>query len=306
MAKEKRFDTLYFQGPIFPEEYQPRGYKLAGEVLPSLAEEMLWACASYYLHESYWKRLVELNNFWQCLKPELTTNQQKLSFPSDFETLIAEMKATKTAESEAKKQWKKDNKIDAAKEKEEKEKFRDEHNFCLIDGKPVKCPYLVEGPGLIMSHPGDPKFGAWKYRVNPKDVTLNIVKSKKPEDWKGKIVSSNTSQWVFKYKMDCGRKGMSCYTQLAKKANVDAKSDIAQGNTSKKFDKTMKAIKKYNKIKKHIEDGLKSSDLKTQQTALVTWLIAETGIRVGNEKDTSISADTVGATTLKVENIILN
>ena len=46
MAKEKRFDTLYFQGPIFPEEYQPRGYKLAGEVLPSLAEEMLWACAS--------------------------------------------------------------------------------------------------------------------------------------------------------------------------------------------------------------------------------------------------------------------
>ena len=91
------------------------------------------------------------------------------------------------------------------KKKKEKEKFRDEHNFCLIDGKPVKCPYLVEGPGLIMSHPGDPKFGAWKYRVDPKDVTLNIVKSKKPEGWKGKIVSSNTSQWVFKYKMDCGR-----------------------------------------------------------------------------------------------------
>lgn len=68
----------------------------------------------------------------------------------------------------------------------------------------------------------------------------------------------------------------------------------------------MKAIKKYKKIKKHIEDGLKSSDLKTQQTALVTWLIAETGIRVGNEKDTSISASTFGATTLQVQHIILN
>lgn len=306
MAKEKRFDTLYFQGPVFPEEYKPRGYKLAGEVLPSLAEEMLWACASYYLHETYWKRLVELNNFWQCLKPELTANQQKLSFPSDFETLLAEMKATKTAESEAKKQWKKDNKVDAAKEKEENDKFRDEHNFCLINGKKVKCPYQVEGPSLIMSHPGDPKFGAWKYRVDPKDVTLNIVKSKKPEGWKGKVVSSNTSQWIFKYKMDCGRKDMSCYVQLAKKANVDAKSDIAQGNTSKKFDKTMKAIKKYKKLEKHIEDGLKSSDLKTQQTALVTWLISQTGIRVGNEKNLNISADTVGATTLKVKDIILN
>lgn len=306
MAKSKRFDTLYFQGPVFPENYQPRGYQLAGETLPSLAEEMLWACASYYLHESYWKRLVELNNFWRCLKPELTKNQQKLSFPIDFEALLSEMKATKTAESEAKKQWKKDNKKASEKEKLEKEKFRDEHNFCLIDGKPVKCPYIIEGPGIIMSHPGDPKFGAWKYRVDPKDVTLNIVGSKKPEGWKGKVVSSNTSQWVFKYKMDCGRKDMPCYLQLAKKANVDAKSDIAQGNTSKKFDKTMKAIKKYKKIEKHIEDGLKSSDLKTQQIALVTWLIAETGIRVGNEKDLNISADTVGATTLKVQDIILN
>lgn len=306
MAKEKRFNKLYPPIPIFPEEYVPRGFGLNNEILPSLAEEMLWNCASYYLHESYWKRLIELNNFWQCLKPELTKNQRQLSFPADFETLLAEMKDIKTAESEAKKQWQKNNKIEYAKQKSENEKFRDEHNFCLIDGKKVKCPYQIEGPGLIMSHPGDPKFGAWKYRVKPEDVTLNIVGYETPKDWKGKVVSSNTSQWVFKYKMDCGRKGMSCYTQLAKKANIDAKSDIAQGNTSKKFDKTMKAIKKYKKIEKHIEDGLKSSDLKTQQTALVTWLIAQTGIRVGNEKDLNISAATVGATTLKVENIILN
>lgn len=306
MAKAKRFDTLYFQGPVFPEEYKPRGYSLNGEVLPVLAEEMLWACASYYLHESYWKRIVELKNFWMCLKPELTKNQQKLSFPSDFEGLLSEMKETKTAESEAKKQWKKDHKLEDAKEKAERDKFRDEHNYCLIDGKKVKCPYQIEEPGLYMAHPGAPNFGCWKYRVSPKDVTLNIVKSKKPEGWKGKVVSSNTSQWIFKYNMECGLKDMRTYSILRKKANVDAKSDIAQGNTSKKFDKTMIAIKKYKKIEKKIEEGLKSSDLKEQQIAFVTWLIANTGIRVGNEKNLDVSADTVGATTLKVKDIILN
>ena len=72
-----------------------------------------------------------------------------------------------------------------------------------------------------------------------------------------------------------------------------------------KFDKTMKAIKKFKKIEKKIEDGLKSKDEKEQQTALITYLITLTGIRVGGERDLSKVADTVGASTLKVSNIVL-
>ena len=67
-----------------------------------------------------------------------------------------------------------------------------------------------------------------------------------------------------------------------------------------------KAIKKYKKIENKIEEGLKSKDAKTQQAAAILWLIAETGIRIGNEKDLNVCADTVGASTLKVENIILD
>lgn len=304
--KEKRFNSLYFQGPVFPEEYEVKGYSIAGEKLPALAEEMLWACAAYYLHEDYWDKLVKMNNFWQCLKPELTDNQKKLSFPKDFETVLADMKKARITAKEEKKRWEADHKLEKKQQDAEKVKFRDEHNFCIIDDNKVKCPYTIEGPGLIMTHGDCPRFGSWKYRVKPEDVTLNIVKNQPPKGWKGKVVSSPTSQWVFKYYMDCGRKDMKSYMPLSKKANIDAKSDICQGNASKKFDKTMKAIKKYSKIEKKIEEGLKSKDVKTQQAAAILWLLAETGIRIGNEKNLDQHADTVGASTLKVENIILN
>ena len=57
----------------------------------------------------------------------------------------------------------------------------------------------------------------------------------------------------------------------------------------------------------HIEKGLKSKDKKTQEAALVSWLIKETSIRIGSydTKGTDFENGVVGASTLKVGNIIL-
>ena len=88
--------------------------------------------------------------------------------------------------------------------------------------------------------------------------------------------------------------------QLPKKVNLGGA--IAEKNIEKKFDKTFEVIKDYKNIEQHILEGIKSSDPARKQAALCAWLIAETGIRVGNERDLSKFADTVGASTLKKEN----
>ena len=59
MAKNIRFKTLTPPTPMLPPEYVAKGYKLAGEVLPKLAEEMLYCCARYYEHEIYWEKLLK-------------------------------------------------------------------------------------------------------------------------------------------------------------------------------------------------------------------------------------------------------
>jgi hypothetical protein len=97
---------------------------------------------------------------------------------------------------------------------------------------------------------------------------------------------------------------MACYMELPKKVNLGG--EVAEKNIEKKFDKTFKVIKNYKKIEKHILDGIKSNDPVRKQAALCAWLIAETGIRVGGERDLSRVADTVGASTLRKENFKLS
>ena len=59
------------------------------------------------------------------------------------------------------------------------------------------------------------------------------------------------------------------------------------------------------KIRKHINNNLSSTDEKVQKTATVAYLIDNLALRVGDEKDED-EADTVGATTLRVEHININ
>lgn len=302
MGKANRFNTLEYIGPLFPPEYEPKGYKLGGITLSPLAEEMLWSCAHYYKHEIYWEKLLKRGNFYKCLLPELFDAQKHLKFPEDYASLFVQMQAAQASEKEDKAAYRKEHRKEI---KEEKDKLKEQYGYALVDGKKVAIAgYMVEAPSVIITRGEDPRFGSWKYRVKPEDVTLNIVKGSVPKGWKGKVEHSPTSQWVFKYPQDCGRPEMDTYLKLPKKVNFAATTDIAKGNNDKKFDKTSKAIKSWKKIEKHILEGIKSKDLARKQAALVAWLISETGIRVGEQgRNLTIRADTKGATTLTAGNL---
>lgn len=302
MAKEQKFETSYYCGPMLPPMYEVKGYVLAGEALSPLAEEMLYdASAKCIENKEYFDRLVKhaKTNFYNCLKRELSDKQKVLKFPEDFISLMTQMKAdqkllkakkdaAKTPESEAARK---------AKAAEDKETY----GFATIDGEKTQISgYLVETPGIILTRPGDPRFGNWKYRVTEKDITLNIVGSKKPKQWKGKIESNNTVQWIYKYKQQCGVKGSKTYCELPKKVEI---VNIKRGNSEKKFNKSNNVLANWKALQNKIDEALHSDDEVLKQTALVTYLIQLTGIRVGNERNLDKVADTVGATTLRKENM---
>jgi DNA topoisomerase-1 len=297
--KAARFTSLYSNGPIFPEAYQPKNYSLNNEKLSSLAEEMLWNAARYIEHDEYWNKLVGLGNFWNCLQPELTVNQQKLAFPTAFMPTLKKMKAAQGLLKDQKKQLTKE---DKAAIKLEKETLKDTYGTALLDGEKVQiCNYQIEPPGIIMTRGADPRFGNWKYRVQPQDVQLNIVNAKPPKTWKGKVYSDNSTIYVYRYKVRCGVKGSSTYKELNKAVAFYGTVDIRKKNTENKFDQTADILKNWTKIQKHIYNGC----VKGNEAALIAYLIQQTGIRIGNMRDPKTQADTRGASTLKVENVRL-
>lgn len=262
---------------------------------------MLWCCARYYEHEIYWPKLLKTGNFYKCLKPELTPNQRKVAFPAGYVFLFKEMQTEQAKEKEEKAAYRKEHRKELA---AEREALKDQCGYAVVDGERVAVAFQIEAPSIIITRGEDPRFGCWKYRVSESDITLNCVGGTLPAGFKGKSVSDPTSQWVLKYKQRCGLPSMDCYMELPKKVNLSG--EIAVKNVTAKFDKTLDVIQSYNKIEKHILDGIKSKDPARKQAALCAWLIAETGIRVGNERDTDRFASTYGASTLHKEHFIFN
>jgi hypothetical protein len=297
--KQVRFNSLTSKGPLFPQEYKPIGYKLAGEVLPKLAEEMLWN-ATRFIGNDYEKEAFAKNsNIWVCLKSELTDKQQKLRFPEDFMPLLNTMKDAQEAIKLEKKQRSKEEKLI---EKSEKEKLKEIYGFANVDGQQIQLGnYQIEPPGWIVTRGKDPRKFNWKYRVTPEEVELNIVNEKPPKNWNGGIYSDNTSQFVARYKVKCGRKETKTYKELPKLIPFVSWSPMRLKNSEGKFDKTADILKNWKKIQNHIYSGCLASD----ENALVAYLIQQTGIRIGGERDLKTQADTKGASTLLKVNIEL-
>lgn len=304
MKKTKRFNSLFYIGPLEAPDYQPFGYELNGEKLSTLAEEMLYSAARIINDDLYWKRLVKCGNFIKCLKPELSEKQKTISWPDGYMNLLKTMKEDQLARKEEKEKLRTPEV--RAKEKEDKAKLKEKYGFAIIDGEKVPIGgFLLENSSILMTRGEDPRFGTWKYKPSLKDVTLNIVNCEPPKNWPGKIVSNPTAKWVYKYEIISGRKEMKTYLSLHKKVNISPNSKIGQKDTSKKFDKADKIIENSKKISKYIYDNcLNAKDSTTKEAALISFLIQETGIRIGNERDLDKVADTVGASTLRKENFI--
>jgi DNA topoisomerase-1 len=81
-------------------------------------------------------------------------------------------------------------------------------------------------------------------------------------------------------------------------------SSLAQEKNKSKYDKAFKLNQSLGRIRRKIEVGLASRDRQIRKVATVCYLIDWLCMRVGDEKDED-EADTVGATTLRVEHVTL-
>ena len=303
MAK-KKIKELKHNGTRFPELFKSRGFTLNGQSLYNCeidsAEEMLWHYAAK-LDTDYVKNETFNRNFYLCLMSKLAAGQRCIKFPEGFMSVLTEMKKVQEKEKEEKTQYKKDHKEELKKEAED---LKEEYGYAILNGeKQPLMANLVEGPGIFIARGDAPLLGMWKYRTMPEDVTINYIGPKEetpkaPEGHHWKKVTHNQVFYVASYEVDVGH-----VIKKNKEIRFGNNSSVKADADQKKFDKAVNLLQHKKEMEQYIRDNLTNSDPKVAECALISWLLQETGIRIGNDKDTSLEADTVGASTLKKENI---
>jgi len=289
--------TFRHNGIAFPDPYVPKGLSVrftGQEVrLSPLAEEMAYQFAKKK-DTPYVQDPVFRSNFMKYFTRELPPPANKAKFEevdfSHFYRFVDKEKADKEGMS------KEEKKALAATRKEKREALKAIYGKALLDGKEIELSnWMAEPPGLFMGRGSHPLRGSWKPRVTSKDVTLNLDKSApKPEGNWGSIVHDDESIWIARW--------IDKLTEKEKYVWPHESSDIQQSRNKDKYDKAIRIGERLPKLQAAIRKKLADRDERERKIATVCYLIDEVGMRVGDEKDED-EADTVGATTLRVEHI---
>ena len=296
-----KWQTLEHRGVAFPPEYQPRaititirGEKLA---LNRDQEELVYAWAkkkdTHYVQDPIFQ-----GNFLSDFKKLLPENYNNIMIKDiDFSVayrLADEEKRMKEHEKERYKTLPKEQKKKISKTKKaERERLKAIYGKALVDGIEVDIAnWLVEPPGLFMGRGQHPMRGRWKPRVRPQDVTLNLGENAPvPEgNWKA-IIHDHSSTWLATWLESLS--GKRKYVWLHDSAALRQENDKA------KYDKAKKLAEHEGKVQREVIRRMMKGDGKV---ATVAYLILKLAMRVGDEKDPD-EADTVGASTLRVEHI---
>src|SRR5919106_392890 len=298
--------TPEVRGVAFPPEYHPRGISIliAGEKLSlnQEQEELVYAWAkkkdTHYIRDPIFQ-----SNFLIDFKKLLPQKFLDVSSISDFDfseafVLVEQEKRMKEAEMERIRNLPKDEKkkIRLAK-KSELDRLKGLYGKALVDEIEVDVAnWLVEPPGLFMGRGQHPLRGRWKPRITPNDIILNLGEdAPAPEgNWKG-IVHDHTSTWLATW--------IEKLTGKRKYVWLHDSSSLRQDSDKEKYDKAKKLEKHIGRAQREIINRmLKSKDLNQRKISTVCYLIFKLAMRVGDEKDPE-EADTVGASTLRVEHI---
>ncbi|MGC2386281.1 MAG: DNA topoisomerase I [Nitrososphaeraceae archaeon] len=298
--------TLEHRGVAFPPEHHLRGISISivGEKfsLNQEQEELVYAWAkkkeTHYVRDPVFQ-----SNFLVDLKKLLPEKFRDISSIADIDfsealTLVDQEKRMKDAEKERIRNLPKDErkKIRIAR-KSELDKIKGFYGKALIDGIEVDVAnWLVEPPGLFMGRGQHPQRGKWKPRVAPNEVILNLGEgAPAPEgNWK-RIVHDHSSTWLATW--------IEKLTGKRKYVWLHDSSSLRQSNDKEKYDKAIKLEKHIGRVQREIINRmLKSKDLNQRKISTVCYLIFKLAMRVGDEKDPE-EADTVGASTLRVEHI---
>jgi DNA topoisomerase-1 len=296
-----KWQTLEHKGGALPPEYQPRGITITigGEklALNQDQEEIVYSWAkkkdSYYVQDPIFQQ-----NFLSDLKKLLSERHRNITIKDiDFSMayqLADEERLMKEQEKERYKALPKEQKKSIAQAKKaERERLKSIYGKAIVDGIEVDVAnWLVEPPGLFMGRGQHPMRGRWKPRVRPQDVTLNLGEnSPVPEgNWKA-IIHDHSSTWLATW--------MESLTGKRKYVWLHDSAALRQENDKAKYDKAKKLAEREGKVHREVIRRMMKGDGKL---ATVAYLILKLAMRVGDEKDPE-EADTVGASTLRVEHI---
>ena len=301
-----KWTTLEHKGVAFPPEYQSRGIGIIirGErfILNQDQEELIYAWAkkknTHYIQDPIFQ-----SNFLIDLRALLPEKFQSIDFINDIDfseafRLVDHENAMKEAEIQRIKSLPKDEKKKISlQKKEERERLKAIYGKAIVDGVEVEIAnWLVEPPGLFMGRGQHPLRGKWKPRVRAQDVILNLGENAPvPEGaWKD-IVHDHSSTWLATW--------IEKITGKRKYVWLHDSAVLRQSNDKEKYDKAKKLEKYIGKVQKQIiRIMLNSNNINQKKIATVCYLIFKLAMRVGDEKDPD-EADTVGASTLRVEHI---
>ena len=291
---------LSHNGVAVPEPYLAEGLKVkvrGREVsLPPLAEEMAYHLAkkkdTQYVKDAYF--VTNFTKDFVMLLPDWCRGAkfEEVDFSPFYEKVEREKRAKETMSKEMKKSL-------AAERKTRREALKAKYGYATVDGKKVEIAnWLVEPPGLFMGRGAHPLRGHWKPRVAQRDVILNLDESSPvpPGEWR-QVVHDHDSMWMAKW--------VDKLTEKEKYVWLHESAPIQQLRNKAKYDSAIRVGTHLGKIRAKILKELTSRDPRVRQIGTVCYLIDRLGLRVGDEKEED-EADTVGATTLRVEHVKLN
>ena len=301
-----KWNTLEHRGVAFPPEYQTRGIGITirGErfILTQDQEELVYAWAkkknTHYIEDPVFQ--INFLNDLRMLLPDRFQNIETIKdidFSEAFR-LVDRDNVLKEAEIDRIKNLPREEKRKISLErKQERERLKAIYGKAIVDGVEVEIAnWLVEPPGLFMGRGQHPLRGKWKPRVRAQDVILNLGEDASvPEGaWKN-IVHDHSSTWLATW--------IEKLTGKRKYVWLHDSAVLRQSNDKEKYDKSKMLEKHIGKVQKQIiKIMLNSNDINRKKIATVCYLIFKLAMRVGDEKDPE-EADTVGASTLRVEHI---
>ncbi len=288
-----KWKSFKHNGVYFPPEYEWKKLSVkikGGNIqLNQQQEEVLYAWAKK-INTPYVKDPVFQQNFLTELKKILPSKFSNITMDDiDISKIVEYQENEKNLTKEEKKTL-------ATERKKLRESLKERYGHVEIDGKKSEIAnWLVEPPGIFLGRGQHPLRGRWKPRVYPEDVTLNLSKDVPPPsgNWK-KIIHGNDFMWVASWREKL--------TGKVKHVWPSEGSSLRQKREKEKYDKALAIGEKLGVIRKYISEGMLSKDEKTRQIATVCYLIDRLVMRVGDEKDED-EADTVGASTLRVEHV---
>lgn len=294
-----KWNTLVHNGPYFPPPYKPHKIPVSinnREYIfkNPLVEEYITLFARY-IDTEYIKNPVFKKNFFNDLKKILPN---ELSFVKSIDMIdMNKIKKHLDNIKEKKKNMSKEIKQSI---KEKQMKIEEPYSKCVVNNIITKVGnYRIEPPGIFLGRGKHPKLGMIKKRILPSDVIINIGKDApipKPNiggTWE-KVIHDKSSVWLASWKDNISGKTKYIFTSMD--GLFKSKSDI------KKFDLARKLKKKIKSIREAYLSLVNDDNITNQQIGTVLYLIDNLAIRVGGKKDND-QADTVGATSLRVEHI---